>query len=135
MSSDSNQIPTSVVVELNSCFNDIPEVSRAPLESKSVECFAVLDQAILGIREKLKEKLSKIVALRRLPSTQVPENLPQFRQKAQEPVAERSALEAITRFASAGTIGVVDPGASQTVIGSKQVPELLSNLSPCSKPS
>eukprot|EP00438_Fugacium_kawagutii_P010391 Skav220391 [mRNA] locus=scaffold639:189900:191999:+ [translate_table: standard] len=31
-------------------------------------------------------------------------------------------------FASAGTIGVVDLGASQTVIGSRQVPELLSNL-------
>eukprot|EP00435_Cladocopium_sp_Y103_P063960 s281_g25.t1 len=31
-------------------------------------------------------------------------------------------------FATAGTTGVVDLGASQTVIGSEQVPELLSNL-------
>ena len=35
-----------------------------------------------------------------------------------------------TLFASTGTIGVVDIGASQTVIGDKQVPELLSQL-PC----
>ena len=35
-----------------------------------------------------------------------------------------------TLFASTGTTGVVDIGASQTVIGDKQVPELLSQL-PC----
>ena len=33
-----------------------------------------------------------------------------------------------TLFASSGTVGVVDIGASQTVIGDKQVPELLANL-------
>ena len=33
-----------------------------------------------------------------------------------------------TLFASTGTVGVVDIGASQTVIGDKQVPELLSQL-------
>ena len=36
----------------------------------------------------------------------------------------------ISLFASTGTIGVVDLGASQTVIGSRQVPELLSQLPP-----
>lgn len=31
-------------------------------------------------------------------------------------------------FASSGMVGVVDLGASQTVIGSQQVPELLQRL-------
>ena len=47
-----------------------------------------------------------------------------------EPVSEWSAQEAITCFASSGSVGVVDLGASQTVIGSKQVPELLHELPP-----
>ena len=34
-------------------------------------------------------------------------------------------------FASSGTIGVVDLGASQTVIGSQQIPELLQKLPAC----
>ena len=34
-------------------------------------------------------------------------------------------------FASSGTVGVVDLGASQTVIGSQQIPELLQKLPAC----
>ena len=48
--------------------------------------------------------------------------------KPSPPVTEWSADSEVSCFASTGTVGVVDLGASQTVIGSQQVPELLANL-------
>ena len=43
-----------------------------------------------------------------------PDSLPAFRTKSHEPVAEWSAQEAVTCFASSGSVGVVDLGASQS---------------------
>ena len=47
-----------------------------------------------------------------------------------QPIASDSGSDETipSYFATSGTVGVVDLGASQTVIGSEQVPELLSNL-------
>ena len=51
------------------------------------------------------------------------------RAECQSPASDSSSSEIIpSYFATSGTVGVVDLGASQTVIGSEQVPELLSNL-------
>ena len=51
------------------------------------------------------------------------------RAECQSPASDSGSSGIIpSYFATSGTVGVVDLGASQTVIGSEQVPELLSNL-------
>lgn len=62
-------------------------------------------------------------------ATRIKSPAPENRQSALKPepnsIMEWSAEEALTYFASSGTIGVVDLGASQTIIGSHQVIEFL----------
>ena len=88
-------------------------LSRSQLGSKSVPTH-------LSIRE-------SIATLRKL------------KLQRSEPHVSLEDSEHLSLFASSGSIGIVDLGASQTVIGSKQVPELLKTDSgmgaqPCSPP-
>ena len=53
---------------------------------------------------------------------------PDMNTSASVAVDPNASSEIPSLFATTGTVGVVDLGASQTVIGSEQVPELLSNL-------
>ena len=50
--------------------------------------------------------------------------------EVQPHLSDRNSSVVECHFASVGTVGVVDLGASQTVIGSNQVPDLLSKLDP-----
>lgn len=56
--------------------------------------------------------------------------LHQLKLRCSEPrsTEEDSESDRISLFASAGSVGIVDLGASQTVIGSRQVPEFLSQM-------
>ena len=62
------------------------------------------------------------------PELSIRESIAQLKQlklQRREPIGNSVDSEHLSLFASTGTIGVVDLGASQTVIGSRQVPELL----------
>lgn len=116
-SSDANQISTSFVFDLASCLNAIPTAS-AESQAKPNNALPFL-----------KTRLGQLVGLRKKSVAQALENRRKFRANAIALVTEWSAQEENICFASSGTIGVVDLGASQTVIGdNKQVPELLNNL-------
>ena len=123
--SDAAQIPTSFVVELDACLKDIPEeIPDAQFE----ECFTVVEPSFVRFRNRLRDKLQKQFGLRKMPDSPDRETKVSSPAGSLAPVPEWSAQEAITCFASTGSIGVVDLGASQTVIGSKQVPELLESI-------
>ena len=126
--SEANQVPTSFVVELNSCLQDIPEVIPDTPTCSEQECFAMFDEQCIRFRDKLREKLRQHPSLRNLMNATPRDTKVKEPAEVFEPVSEWSAQETITCFASSGSVGVVDLGASQTVIGSKQVPELLHEL-------
>ena len=125
--SESGQVPTSVVIDLETSLFDIPEANSEPLNSCQ-KCFVSFGIPSPCFREKMKTRLMCIPALRKKlaqPTILVPQREPV---KPSPPIAEWSADSEVSCFASTGTVGVVDLGASQTVIGSQQVPELLENL-------
>eukprot|EP00435_Cladocopium_sp_Y103_P052793 s935_g16.t1 len=83
-----------------------------------------------GILEPLKERLRKVLTSDKLScavpvqrSNPCPSMMPDHLTTDQVESPEIPSL-----FATSGTVGVVDLGASQTVIGSEQVPDLLAQL-------
>lgn len=126
--SESHQIPASFVLDLESCLKDIPEVPSDALSRVETFCLTTLGMSIHQFREKFRAKCRHIAALRS--PHQVPNNelTPKPHARESASVTEWSAEEATTCFASEGSVGVVDLGASQTVIGSQQVPDMLANL-------
>ena len=50
----SNEIPTSFVIDLDSCLRDIPEVGHATPTQPIEECFTVLDEAVGRVRKQLR---------------------------------------------------------------------------------
>lgn len=89
--SETNQVPTSFVVELNSCLKDIPEVIPATLNSSEQACFAVFEEPFVRFRDKLREKIRQRPTLRKLMNapprdTKAPEPAQVF-----EPFSEWSA--------------------------------------------
>ena len=77
------------------------------------------------MRQSLKEKLRSQMP-RKVISNSNPESLSRESPESRNADVAESSPAAL--FASSGTVGVVDLGASQSVIGSKQALELLSNL-------
>ena len=134
--STSKEAPTSFVVAVP---NEIAEIPEMVLMTEAVACH---ESVCLGNfdhewKNKLKTKLQKVVPT--IPSVSlrnpaVPKSsklcLKQPPMSAtREDVSESSTtLEAVSLFASSGSNGVVDLGASQTVIGSDQVTQLLENI-------
>ena len=79
-------------------------------------------------RDKLKTKLWQLLELRKKSVEPAPDRHLILKRTTRDPVMEWSATEETTCFASVGPVGVVDLGASQTVIGDQQVPELLQGI-------
>ena len=77
-------------------------LSRSKLGSKNVPTHASIRESIATLR--------------------------QLKLRRSEPTVSMTDSEHLSLFASSGSIGVVDLGASQTVIGSKQVPDLLRQI-------
>ena len=103
---EASQIPTSFVVDLNSCLNEIPETPAETSTQAESFCFAVVGGPWDQFREKLRTKCRQIVALRntrpalsREPTMTTPESWAKS-------IVEWSAEEAATCFASSGSVGV-----------------------------
>ena len=126
--SEANQVPTSFVIDIESCLRDIPEVPADPLNDSETFCLVSVEKTIVRFREKLRTKCRSLNTLRNNLPARICESVSVQPDRQIESVMEWSAQEATTCFASSGSIGVVDLGASQTVIGSNQVPDLLANL-------
>ena len=124
----SNQVPVSYAVAIPSELEDIPEmVHETWPEFNECFCFgvSVYQRNFSYMRQCLKEKLRSQMP-RNVISKSNPESLSRETSESQNADIAESCPAAL--FASSGTVGVVDLGASQSVIGSKQVPELMSNL-------
>ena len=124
----SNQVPVSYAVAIPTELENIPERTLATWPEFN-ECFcfgvSVYQRNFSHMRQSLKEKLRSQMP-REVSSNSNPESLSRETPESQCADAAEKCPDAL--FASSGTVGVVDLGASQSVIGSKQVPELLSNL-------
>ena len=122
----SQQVPVSFAMAIPAEVVDIPEMIEATWQELDASfCFGVvsLNQKSLSLR--LKERLCSHMPRKPI-SNPKPEN--PCRSEAETVPDCDAESSPMMLFASSGTVGVVDLGASQSVIGSKQVPELLSNL-------
>ena len=91
--SEANQVPTSFVIDIHSCLQDIPEVDHDPQSHFTSECFAVFEDTLSHLRARLKVKLSSIPALKNMSRAPAPESLPKSRLTSKEPLAEWSAQD------------------------------------------
>ena len=118
--------PTSAAVSFD--LNQVPEISfenNEHPEDTHVCVFGLVEQRVKFFEEKFKTKLrAKLqIPVRKSRDACLPEVSAQASPSKSDSIEELPSL-----FASVGTTGVVDLGASQTVIGSEQVSELLNNL-------
>ena len=118
--------PTSAAVSFD--LDQVPEISfenNEHPEDTDVCVFGLVEQRVKFFEEKFKTKLraKPQSPVRKSRDACLPEVSAQARQSKSDSIEELPSL-----FASVGTTGVVDLGASQTVIGSEQVSELLNNL-------
>ena len=118
--------PTSAAVSFD--LDQVPEISfenNEHPEDTHVCVFGLVEQRVKFFEEKFKTKLrAKLqIPVRKSRDACLPEVSAQASPSKSDSIEELPSL-----FASVGTTGVVDLGASQTVIGSEQVSELLNNL-------
>ena len=134
--SSNNVMPTSfVTTDVPEAMQNMPTAQVTKHEQKCQQfcIFGVItgnQRHHQGPRLSLfkKQNSGTVPALRSRPNSE-----PNARDSAKVPVADDVKVEHISEecaslFASSGTIGVVDLGASQTVMCDRQVPELLCNL-------
>ena len=106
-------------------------VSAANAETQDFDkeaCFAACKMPNHRFRDKLETKLWQLLELRKKSVEPALDRHLILKRATREPVMEWSATEETTCFASVGPVGVVDLGASQTVIGDQQVPDLLQGI-------
>ena len=118
----SSSLPTSTVIELSNVLTDIPEMSE---EVTRHDIFWVQEKVSdkLHFASKLKSRLARIMPRKFVKSTSPLEVKPVgSKSHPSDDVASPSL------FCSVGSTGVVDLGASQTVIGSEQVADLLKEV-------
>ena len=139
-SSNASTVPTSFVTasevpaEVQSL--DVSEDCRPTAEvtdcfvSSTHQIFGRILGKIRGNRATVSRKwpTSSHASCPDLKVSQALEGLSQRKHSQAESTADVDSKICPSLFASSGSIGVVDLGASQTVIGSQQVPELLSQL-------
>ena len=132
-SDDRPQIPTSAAVVID--LEEIPEATREDLKEDSHHvCFGTVHDRAKSFGDTLKNNLTKrdIAALRSRKAllTSAPGEIRAEGSKTEtlSPGISNAAEESQVFFASTGTTGVVDLGASQTVIGHEQLKELLGQL-------
>ena len=118
----SSSLPTSTVIELSNVLTDIPEISE---EVTWHEVHWVQDQVSKGSQfaNQLKTRLSQI-----MPRKFVPSPSPIEKRTVESKFRSSDIVENPSLFCSVGSTGVVDLGASQTVIGSEQVADLLKEV-------
>ena len=145
-----NVVPTSIVIDHEAAAVTVVEPNddadtfsllddmepwHDPTESRNLLewCFGVINTGIAkgyNFQDSLKKKLYNMFSYaprKGTPTTQPCENRPNLVKPSCQ--ADASA-ECHSLFCSAGTTGVVDLGASQSVIGSDQLKELLEQLQP-----
>ena len=132
-SDDRPQIPTSAAVAID--LEEIPEATHEDLKEDSHHvCFGTVHERAKSFGGTLKNKLAKrdIAALRSrkafLTSTPGEIRAEGSERETLSPGISNAAEESQVFFASTGTTGVVDLGASQTVIGHELLKELLEQL-------
>ena len=138
--SAASTVPTSFVtaVEVSPEIVSLPVIEDHDASKHMVDCFVSQVHQVFGHILGKKQLMSRH-ATRKMPhsspvTSQVPSvsealaGLHVRRQQVSEPNPLVSLDHCPSLFASVGSVGVVDLGASQTVIGSQQVPELLAQL-------
>lgn len=123
------QIPTSVATVID--LDDLPFVANDLLEKDPVSlCFGIVDMRVQQFGERAKTKLTKGIVERLRRTLHRPDPTPEqpVRKACKSPDMPGPNIEDQVCFAPSGTSGVVDLGASQTVIGREQLKELLSQL-------
>ena len=114
------------MIEMPSVLNAIPELHDT--EPWFPVCFGMtcrIQKVEQGFSEKLKTRLKTFMPRKCLAQLSPRRSIPE---RVGEPIPQKEEVDNPSLFCSAGSTGVVDLGASQTVIGSDQVPELLESI-------
>ena len=124
----SNAVPVSFAMTLDPVIEAIPEMPAEPWTEK--EESLIFGVMVENLKAQLKTQGLKDKLRSFMPRKKVSSEIEHLsRCKPETVMSDSSPAEIdVALFASSGTVGVVDLGASKTVIGSKQVPELIANL-------